>query len=84
MLLQFSKFFLLFLLLTQHHPLPQAIPKAWFMSISSLATPFPILYLTSLWLFCNYLFVRLNPLTSLSMPPHTPPIWQPSTCSPYP
>ena len=27
------------------------------MRISSLATPFPVLYFTSPWLFCNYLFV---------------------------
>ena len=39
------------------------------MCISSLATPFPILYLTSSWLFCNYLFVLLNPLTSSPLPP---------------
>ena len=34
----------------------------WVMPVSSWATPFPILYFTSLWLFCNYLFVILNPL----------------------
>ena len=39
----------------------------------SLAAPFPILYLISPWLFCNYLFVLLNPLTSSPIPPHTPP-----------
>ena len=33
-----------------------------------LATPFPILYFTTLWLFCNYLFVFLNPLTSSPIP----------------
>ena len=33
--------------------------RPWAMRISSLATPFPILYFTSLWLFCNYLFVLL-------------------------
>ena len=36
----------------------------WVMHISSLATPCPILYFTSPWLFCNYLFVLLNPLSS--------------------
>ena len=36
----------------------------WVMCVSSLAAPFPILYFTSPWLFCNYLFVLLNPLTS--------------------
>ena len=30
------------------------------MHISSLATPFSILYFISPWLFCNYLFVPLN------------------------
>ena len=35
----------------------------WVMCISLLATPFPILYLTSPWLFSNYLFALLNPLT---------------------
>ena len=34
------------------------------MHISSLAIPFPILYLTSPWLFCNYIFILLNHLTS--------------------
>ena len=32
--------------------------------ITSSATPFPILYFISPWLFYNYLFVLLNPLTS--------------------
>ena len=36
----------------------------WVMCISSLATAFPILYFTSPWLFCNYLCVLLNHLTS--------------------
>ena len=35
----------------------------WVMHISSLASPFPILYFRSPWLYCNYLFV-FNPLTS--------------------
>ena len=38
----------------------------WVMSISSVATPFPILCFTSPRLFSNYLFVLLNPLTSSS------------------
>ena len=42
----------------------------WVMSISFLATPFPLLYFTSPWLFCNYLFVFLNPLTSSLIPSH--------------
>ena len=57
---------------TQPHPLPQAIPHhcscPWIIHISSLATPFPILYFASLWPFCNYLFVLLNPLTSSPIP----------------
>ena len=43
----------------------------WVMLVSSLAAPFSILYFTSPWLFCNYLFVLLNPLISspiLSLP----------------
>ena len=56
----------------------------WIMPICSLATPFPIPYFTSPWLFCNYLFVLLNPLTSSPISPHSPPIWQPSKCSLYP
>ena len=57
---------------------PQHCSCPWVMHISSLATPFPILYFTSPWLFCNYLFVLLNPLTSSPIPLHSPPIWQPS------
>ena len=57
---------------TQHPLLPQAIPTPLFLSlghaISSSATPCHILYLTSPWLFSNYLFVFLNPLTSSSIP----------------
>ena len=53
---------------TQHPPLPKAISPPWFMSwvlcISSLATPFPILHFTSPRLFCNFLLVLHNPLTS--------------------
>ena len=88
MLSQFSWLYLLCTLSTQHTPLPQAIPPpllmSWVMHISSLATPFPILYFTSTQLFCNYLFTLLNPLTSSLIPPCTPPIWQPSKCSVYP
>ena len=56
---------------------PQAIPHncscPWVMHIGSLATPSPVLYVTSPWLFCNYLFVLLN-LTSSPIPPHLSPI----------
>ena len=69
---------------TQQPPHPQAIPPPLFMSmghvykcISSLTAPFPILYVTSPWLFCNYLFVLLYPLTSSPIPLGLPPIWQP-------
>ena len=50
----------------------------WVMCISPLATPFPILCFTSPWLFCNYLFVLLNPLTSSPISLQSPPIWQTS------
>ena len=56
----------------------------WVMCISSLASPFPILYFIPPWLFCNYLFVLLNPLASTPIPSHSPPIWHPSKCSLYP
>ena len=62
---------------TQHLPLPQAIPCLcscpWVMLASSLATPFPIQYFISPWLFCNYLFVFLisSPFThSPTTPSH--------------
>ena len=72
---------------TQDLPLPQTMPTPLFISmgimhISSLATPFPILYFTSPWLFCNYLFVP-NTLTWLPIPLHVLPIWQSSKCSLY-
>ena len=44
----------------------------WVMHISSLVSPFPILHFTSPWLFCNYLFVLLNPFTSSPILPHPP------------
>ena len=43
--------------------------------IISLVTPFPILYFASPWLFCNYLFVFLNPFSSSPIPPYHHPIW---------
>ena len=51
-------------------PSPHHCSCPWVLRISSLAAPFPILYLISPWLFCNYLFVVLNPLTSPSILPH--------------
>ena len=48
----------------------------WVMCISSLATPFPMLHFTFPWLFYDYLFVLLNPLTFHPCPyiplPYTP------------
>ena len=97
MLLQLSQFFPLCPPLpSTPHSLKQSphhFSYQWVMQISSLATPFPALYFTSPWLFYNYLFVLLNPLTSspqhilphlfLHTHPHTPPIWKPSKCSLY-
>ena len=65
-------------------PCPHHWSCPWVMCINSLATPFPVLYLTSPWLFCNYLLVLLNPFTSSPIPPHPSLIWRPSKCSPYP
>ena len=73
MLLQLSWFFLLY-------SLPPNVPYSlkqsfhhcscpWVMHISSVATPFPILYFITPWLLCNYLFVLLYPLTSSPLPP---------------
>ena len=45
----------------------------WVMHESSLATPFPILFLTSLCLFCTYQFVLLNPCTISLILPLPPP-----------
>ena len=57
-------------------PSPHHCSCPWVMHIRSLATPFPI-YFTSPWLFHNYLFVLLNPLTSSPTPQHSPPNGQP-------
>ena len=54
---------------------PHHCSSPWVMHISSLATPFPILYFTFPWLFCNYPFL-LNPLTSLPIPAYRTYIWQ--------
>ena len=76
-LLQFS---LTFTSLSPSTPYPHTLWQSpfssclWIMRISSLATPFPILFLISLCLFCNYLFVLPNPCTfppnSLPSPSH--------------
>ena len=52
-------------------PHPYSCPGV--MHINSLATLFPMLYFTSPWLFCNYLLVLPNPLTSSPIPAHCPP-----------
>ena len=63
-------------------PLPSAFPAPQFMSmvihISSLASTFPILFLTSLCLFCAYhlcfLFpVPFSPFSTLPLPADNPP-----------
>ena len=82
MLLQFQFYSLCPPPSTQYSPHHCSCP--WVMCVSSSATPFPILYCTSPWLSCNYLFVLFNPLTSSPFPPHPPAIWQPSKCSPDP
>ena len=80
----FKNYILLIMLLhlSQFLPLcapPPSIPHSlrqsphhcscpWVMCISSLATAFPLLYFTSPWLFCTYLFVFLNPLTTSPIP----------------
>ena len=75
----FKNYILLIMLLqlSQFFPFPQAIPIPLFLSMGHrykfVATLFPILYCASPWLFCNYLFVHLNPLTSSPIPPHTLP-----------
>ena len=73
MLLYLSQFFSQFCPSPPSNPpLPQANPHLclclWVMCISSLAALFPTLYFTSPWLFCNYLIVLLNPLTSHPFP----------------
>ena len=74
-LLQLSWFFLL---CPSPHRTPHSLRQfphhcscPWVMRISSLATPFPILYCTSPGLFGNHLFVLLNPLASSPILPHS-------------
>ena len=71
MLLQLSQFSP-FILSTQYPPTLKQSPHhcscPCVMCISSVATPLPILYFTSPWVFCNYLCVLLNPLTSSPFP----------------
>ena len=90
--LSFLKLHLLFMLLqlSQVLPLCPASPSPlyslrqfphpcscpWVRNICYLATIFPMLYFTSPWLFCNYLFILLNPFTFFTYPLNTLPIWQ--------
>ena len=68
---------------TQQHPLPQAILSPLFVSMGHVykffgySISYTVLY--ALWLFCNYLFVLPNYLTSSSIA-----MRQLSKCSPYP
>ena len=50
----------------------QHCPSPWVIHICSLATLFPMLYNTSPWLFCNYLFVLFNPFTFFTHPSQPP------------
>ena len=76
LLLQLNWFFpLCFTLPSTPHSLRQSLHHCsypWVMSVSSLATPFPIPYFTSPWLFCNYLFLFHNSLNVLTNSPTTP------------
>ena len=67
MLLQLSQFFLLCLPPpSTPHSFRQSLQlssRPWVMHVSSLASPFLMLYFTSPWVFYNYLFVLLNPCT---------------------
>ena len=57
--------------ITSHHlrQSPHHCACPWVMCISSLAAPFPILYFTSPWLFCNYLYLILSLFTHSPIPP---------------
>ena len=81
MLLQLSHFFLPFIFL---HPLPLLPPRSfphlsscpWVTHLSSFASPFPILFLTSPCLLCTYPVMLLNPCTFfpiLPLPTDYPP-----------
>ena len=78
MLLQLSRFFLPYIPLhpaiptLQHSPPPTLSSCPWVVHINSLASPFPILFLTSPCLLCIYQFMLLNPFTFfpiLALPP---------------
>ena len=76
-LLQLSHFFLSFISVHPPHPSYQNLPAfsscPWVVHITSLASPFPILFLTSPCPFCTYqlcfLFpVPFSPLSPLPLP----------------
>ena len=67
MVLQSSHFFLSFFLLRSASPALNSCP--WVLHISSLASPFPILFLTSPCLFCTYHLCFLIPVP---FPPSSP------------
>ena len=73
MLLQLSHFFLPLIPLHPAHPLHQHSPPLsscpWVVHISSLASPFPILFLTSPCLFCTYHLCFLFPVPFLPFSP---------------
>ena len=54
-----------------------------YVVVTILLTVFPLLYFTSLWLFCNYQFVLLNSFTFFTHPSNLPLNWQMSKCSLY-
>ena len=68
MLLQLSHFFLSFIplhpasLLLPVFPAPPLSSCPWVIYVSSLASPFPILFLTSSCLFCTYYLCFLFPV----------------------
>ena len=73
----FVPFFLPFIPFCPISPFPPASPVSscpWVIHISSLASPFPILFLTSSCLFCNYqlyfLFPVRFPFFPFLLPPH--------------
>ena len=72
MLLQLSQLFFPFAPVHLVHPLPPAIPPTslrscpWVIGLSFLASPFPIVFLTSLCLFCCY---KLRFLIPAPFPP---------------
>ena len=80
MLLQLSPFFLPFIPPLPCNHLPSSIPLPlsscpWVIHISSLASPFPILFLTSPCLFCTYKLCFLFPVSFTSFTPLSLPMW---------